>query len=140
MQNTYCNLLTAYSTNDSEGSSTSIHTQFNKSYHIANLNEPTTKLAPAYRSSDVAIAKPVENTQEWLPNSNPPPFPDCSVVFHSSMVIAMPTSLTLEIMSPNDNEYDVLYDEEYYEEEANNFPNSACDDSLFLGQVDTNPI
>ena len=87
----------------------------------------------------MAIAKPVEKTQDWFPDSNPPPFPDCSVVSHSSMVIEMPTSLTFEIADPkNDNEYDLSYDDEYHGQEANSFPNSACDDSLFLGQVYNN--
>ena len=55
------------------------------------------------------------------------------------MVIEMPTSLTFEIADPkNDNEYDLSYDDEYHGQEANSFPNSACDDSLFLGQVYNN--
>ena len=68
-------------------------------------------------ASNIGLARPVEDVQEWLPESNPPPFPDCSVVSHSSLVVSIPTSLTFEFTSPEDNEEDDLYEEDYYDQD-----------------------
>ena len=93
----------------------------------------------SYRlNSNMPIAKPVETTQPWLPESNPPPFPDCSVVSHSNMVIAMPTSMTFEIGGGESSKENAMYGDYYdYEDSDGNesFPSSACDDQFFLGQV-----
>ena len=89
-------------------------------------------------ASNIGLARPVEEVQEWLPESNPPPFPDCSVVSHSSLVVSMPTSMTFELSSPEDSEEDNLYEEDYYDQDSNHFPQSACDDQFFLGKVKNN--
>ena len=102
--------------------------------NVTNINISRAEFASLY-SSDITIAKPVENTQDWLPESNPPPFPDCSVVSHSSMVVTMPTSMTFEFMAPDGNEDEDLYEDDYYDPDANNFMDSACDDHFFLGKV-----
>ena len=86
-------------------------------------------------TSDIGLARPVEDLQEWLPESNPPPFPDCSVVSHSSLVVSMPTSMTFELTSPEGNENDNMYEDDYYDPDSINFPKSACDDQFFLGKV-----
>ena len=91
-------------------------------------------------TSDIGLARPVEDLQEWLPESNPPPFPDCSVVSHSSLVVSMPTSMTFELTSPEGNDNDNMYDDDYYDPDSLNFPQSACDDQFFLGEVIVKPI
>ena len=88
-------------------------------------------------ASNIGLARPIQDVQEWLPESNPPPFPDCSVVSHSSLVVSMPTSMTFELSSPPGNEVDNMYDEDYYDQDSENIPQSACDDKFFLGKVKT---
>ena len=83
--------------------------------------------------SNIGIARPIEVVQEWLPESNPPPFPDCSVVSHSSLVVSMPTSMTFELSSPSGDE-DNMYDD-YYDQDSGSITQSACDDQYFLGKV-----
>jgi hypothetical protein len=41
----------------------------------------------------------VDDPGKWFPESNPLPFPDCTVVSHSSMIVT-PTSLTLQFSDP----------------------------------------
>ena len=86
-------------------------------------------------SLNIGLARPVEDTQDWLPESNPPPFPDCSVVSHSSLVVSMPTSMSFEFASSDGNEDEALFEDDYYDQDASNFPQSACDDQFFLGKV-----
>ena len=89
------------------------------------------EFASSSYATKLDIARPVEEVQEWLPESNPPPFPDCSVVSHSNLVVTMPTSLMFEFSGPDINGDDT----DYYDPETSNVPESACDDKYFLGQV-----
>jgi hypothetical protein len=63
-------------------------------------------------------AIPVMTPGLWLPETNPLPFPDCSVVSHSSLLMT-PTSLTLDIKQKNNADQS----------------SSVCDDPLFLKEV-----
>ena len=90
---------------------------------------------------NIGLARPVENVQEWLPESNPPPFPDCSVVSHSSLVVTMPTSMTFEFAAnDNINEEGEFYEDEYDDRDGDTSTGSACDDQFFLGKVWLFPI
>ena len=86
-------------------------------------------------ASNIGLARPIQDVQEWLPESNPPPFPDCSVVSHSSLVVSMPTSMTFELSSPSGDDVDNMYEEDYYDQDSENIQQSACDDKFFLGKV-----
>ena len=87
-------------------------------------------------NTNIGLARPVENVQEWLPESNPPPFPDCSVVSHSSLVVTMPTSMTFEFAADdNIDEEREFYEDEYDDQDADTSTGSACDDQFFLGKV-----
>ena len=97
--------------------------------------EPTSPYRP-----NVGMARPVENTQDWLPESNPPPFPDCSVVSHSSLVVTMPTSMSFEFATSDENEDEAFFEDDYYDQDANSIPGSACDDQFFLGKVNISRI
>lgn len=88
-------------------------------------------------ASKIGLARPIQDVQEWLPESNPPPFPDCSVVSHSSLVVSMPTSMTFELSSPSGDDVDNMYEEDYYDQDSENIPQSACDDKFFLGKVNS---
>ena len=87
-------------------------------------------------NSNIGLARPVENVQEWLPESNPPPFPDCSVVSHSSLVVTMPTSMTFEFAADDNNDEEgEFYEDEYDDQDGETSTGSACDDQFFLGKV-----
>ena len=86
-------------------------------------------------ASNIGLARPIQDVQEWLPESNPPPFPDCSVVSHSSLVVSMPSSMTFELSSPSGDDVDNMYEEDYYDQDSENIPQSACDDKFFMGKV-----
>ena len=85
---------------------------------------------------NIGLARPVENVQEWLPESNPPPFPDCSVVSHSSLVVTMPTSMIFEFAADDEiDEEGEFYEDEYDDQDVGTSTGSACDDQFFLGKV-----
>ena len=65
-----------------------------------------------------SLAIPIMEPQAWLPESNPIPFPDCSVVYHATMAM---TSASMMFDLPED------------ETDMDTF----CDDSYFLSQVST---
>ena len=88
-------------------------------------------------ASNIGLARPIQDVQEWLPESNPPPFPDCSVVSHSSLVVSMPSSMTFELSSPSRDDVDNMYEEDYYDQDSESIPQSACDDKFFLGKVNS---
>ena len=90
---------------------------------------------------NIGLARPVENVQEWLPESNPPPFPDCSVVSHSSLVVTMPASMTFEFAADDniDGERE-FYEDDYDDQDVGTSTGSACDDQFFLGKVWLFPI
>ena len=102
----------------------------------SNITSSNIEYASPY-SPNVGMARPVEDTQDWLPESNPPPFPDCSVVSHSSLVVTMPTSMSFEFASSDENEDESFFEDDYYDQEASSVPSSACDDQFFLGKVKT---
>ena len=64
---------------------------------------------------------PIMNPGTWLPDTNPLPFPDCSVVTHSKVLMS-PTSLTLEVEG---------------DQESSSSSSSVCDDPTFLQKVDS---
>ena len=129
-------MFSAYTTDYLENNSSSANSLRNINGNAKSLYLSPSEFA-SHNDPGIIIAKPVENAQEWLPESNPPPFPDCSVVSHSSMVVTMPSSMTFELTTPDGNEDELLsYEDDYYDfDEENTFPDSACDDSFFLGKV-----
>ena len=61
---------------------------------------------------------PISSPRKWLPETNPMPFPDCSVVTHSNVV-----------MTPSKVTFDISENEE---------SDSVCDDPFFLREVCSN--
>ena len=60
---------------------------------------------------------PITSPGKWLPETNPMPFPDCSVVTHSNVMMT-PSKLTFDITEDEDSD-------------------SVCDDPFFLKEVYT---
>ena len=58
---------------------------------------------------------PITSPGKWMPDTNPMPFPDCSVVTHSNVVMT-PSTLTFDISESEDS-------------------GSVCDDPFFLKEV-----
>ena len=59
---------------------------------------------------------PITSLGKWLPDTNPMPFPDCSVVTHSNVVMA-PSTLTFDISQSDESD-------------------SVCDDPFFVKEVE----
>lgn len=76
------------------------------------LDKNTNKTSENQRKKR-SLAMPIHDPPKWLPETNPSPFPDCSVATHTTMAVAS-ASMDFEIPTSAD---------------------SFCDDPLFLGQV-----
>ena len=74
-----------------------------------------------------SLALAVDDPQAWMPEMNPPPFPDCSVVSHATMAV---TSATFNF-DLDDTKTD------YPEEEGDGLEDfdSVCDDQRLMAKV-----